>query len=59
MIELLATLIILGLVFYIIGLIPMAEPFPQIIKIVAILIAVVLILNALGVHIFPGLDTNL
>lgn len=59
MLELLATLIILGLVFYIITLIPMAEPFPQIIRIVAIIIAVVLILNALGFHLFPGLDANL
>jgi hypothetical protein len=46
-------------VFYIITLIPMAEPFPQIIKVVAIIIAVVLILNALGIHLFPGLDVDL
>lgn len=59
MLELIALLIILGLVFYFINLIPMAEPFPQIIRVVAILIAVVLILNALGIHIFPGLDTDL
>lgn len=59
MLELLATLIILGLVFYIVTLIPMAEPFPQIIRIVAILIAVILILNALGIHLFPGLDLDL
>lgn len=56
MLTLLATLIILGLVFYIIGLIPMAEPFPQIIKIVAILVAVVLILDFLGIHLLPALS---
>lgn len=55
MLELLATLVILGLVFYIVTLIPMAEPFPQIIRVVAILIAVVLILNALGFPLFNGL----
>lgn len=59
MLTLLATLIILGLVFYFINLIPMAEPFPQIVRVVAILIAVVIVLNALGIHIFPGLDLDL
>lgn len=59
MLTLLATLIVLGVVFYCISLIPMSEPFPQIIKIVAILIAIVLILNALGIHLFPGLDLDL
>lgn len=54
MLSLIATLIVLGIVFYLIGLIPMAEPFPQIIKVVAILIALVLILNALGFNILPG-----
>jgi hypothetical protein len=56
MLELLGLLIVLGVVFYLVGLIPMGEPFPQIIKIVAILIAVVLILNALGVHLFDGFN---
>lgn len=59
MIELIITLILLGLVFYFIGMIPMAEPFPQIIKVVAIIIAVVLVLNAFGIHILPGIDTSL
>lgn len=53
MLSLIGTLILLGLVFYIITLIPMAEPFPQVIRVVAILIAVVLILDFLGVHILP------
>lgn len=59
MLTLLATLIVLGIVFYVIGLIPMAEPFPQIIKIVAILIAVILILDFLGIHLLAGLNLNL
>jgi hypothetical protein len=50
MLTLLATLVVLGLVFYLVNLIPMAEPFPQIIRVVAILIAVVLILQALGIN---------
>lgn len=56
MLTLLATLIVLGLVFYFITLIPMAEPFPQIIRVVAILIAVVIVLNALGINLFPNLN---
>ncbi len=55
MITLLATLIILGLVFYLIEMIPMAEPFPKIIRIVAIIIAVILILNFLGIHLFQNI----
>ena len=59
MIELIVLLILLGVVFYFINMIPMAEPFPQIIKVVAIILAIVLVLNALGIHILPGLDTSL
>ncbi len=53
MITLLATLIVLGIIFYCIQLIPMASPFPEIIRIVAVLIAIVLILQMLGIHILP------
>lgn len=53
MITLLATLVVLGLVYYLITLIPMGEPFPQIIRVVAILIAVVLVLQFLGLNILP------
>lgn len=53
MITLIATLILLGLVFYFIEMIPMAAPFPQIIRVVAMLVAVILVLNFLGVHVFP------
>lgn len=53
MISLLATLVVLGLVFYLVTLIPMAEPFPTIIRVVAILIVVVLVLQALGLNILP------
>lgn len=56
MLELLATLVVLGIVFYIVTLIPMGEPFPQIIRVVAILIAVVLILNFLGFPLFGDLS---
>lgn len=53
--SLIITLIILGLVFYFINMIPMASPFPQIIKVVAVIIAVALILQWLGVY--TGLPT--
>ena len=48
--ELIISLIVLGLVFYFINMIPMADPFPQIIKVVAIILAVVLVLNFLGIN---------
>lgn len=53
MISLIATLIILGLIFYFIEMIPMAAPFPTIVRAVAVLLAVILILQFLGVSILP------
>lgn len=47
--ELIITLIILGVIFYFIDMIPMAAPFPAVIKAVAVIIAIVLVLQALGV----------
>lgn len=55
MISLLVTLIVLGLVFYCISLIPMAEPYPSIIRVVAVILAIIAILNGLGLYIAPGL----
>lgn len=49
--SLIITLIILGVIFYFINMIPMSEPFPAIIKAVAVLIALILVLQALGVNI--------
>lgn len=49
--SLIITLIVLSVIFYFVSLIPMAEPFPTIIRAVAIIIALVLILQALGVAI--------
>lgn len=53
--SLILTLIIIGVIFYFIDLIPMASPMPQIIKAVMIILAIVLILNALGVTGIPTL----
>lgn len=53
--SLIITLILLGLVFYFINMIPMADPFPAIIRVVAIIIAVVLVLQWLGIA--TGLPT--
>lgn len=47
MISLVVTLVVLGLLFYLVTLIPMAEPFPTIIRVVAIIIAVLLVVNTL------------
>lgn len=49
--SLILTLIILGVVFYFVDMIPMGEPFPKVIRAVAIIIAVILVLQYLGVHI--------
>jgi hypothetical protein len=48
--EIIITLIILGLVFYFIEMIPMAPPFAQIIKVVAIITGVVVVLQWLGIN---------
>lgn len=53
-ISLIIGLAVLGVAFYLISLIPMASPFPEIIRVVAIIIAVVMVLQALG---FSGLPT--
>ena len=51
MITIIGTLIVLGLVFYFINLIPMASPFPEMIRVVAIIIAVIIVLQWLGISI--------
>ena len=53
--ELIILLVILGLIFYFVEMIPLAHPFPQIIKVVAIILGVVLVLQWLGVN--TGLPT--
>lgn len=48
--SILITLVILGLIFYFVEMIPMASPFPQIIRVIAIIIAVLLVLQWLGIN---------
>lgn len=48
--SLIIALIILGVIFYFIEMIPMAAPMPQIIRAVVIILAVVLVLQWLGVN---------
>lgn len=48
-IGLLITLVVLGLIFYCIELIPMAAPFPTIIRVVAIIIALLIVLQFFGI----------
>lgn len=47
-VGLIITLVVLGLIFYCIELIPMAAPFPVIIRVVAIIIALLIVLNFFG-----------
>lgn len=49
MIELMVTLVILGLVFYCLSLLPIAEPFKTIIYVVGIIMAILLLLNFVGI----------
>lgn len=44
-IGLIILLVILGLLFYCVELIPMAAPFPVLIRVVAVIIAILIILN--------------
>ena len=53
MIALLVELVVIGLIFYFIEQIPLAAPFPVLIKVVAVIIAIVLVLQ------FFGLTTGL
>lgn len=47
--QIIIELILIGFVFWLVEFIPLASPMPQIIKAVMIIIAIVLVLNALGV----------
>jgi hypothetical protein len=49
-ISLVIALIVLGLIFYCVELIPMAAPFPTIIRVVALIIAVLILLQFLGIN---------
>lgn len=53
--ELIILLVALGVVFYFIEMIPMAAPMPQIIRAVLVIVAIVLVLQWLGVGL--GLPT--
>lgn len=48
MVELLVFIIILGLVYWAVSLIPLPAPFPTIVQVIFIIIAVLALLNALG-----------
>ncbi len=56
MISLIITIVILGLVYWAVSLIPLPDPFPTIVKILFILIAVMILLQAFGIPTgFPAL----
>lgn len=50
MITLILMLVILGVIFYCVDMIPMAPPFPTLIRVAAVIIGVVYILQFLGVN---------
>lgn len=47
-VGLIITLVVLGLIFYCIELIPMAAPFPTIIRVLAVIIALLIVLQFFG-----------
>lgn len=49
MIALIITLVVLGLIYWAVSLIPLPDPFPTIIKVLFVVVAVVYLLRALGV----------
>lgn len=53
MISLLITIVVLGLLYWAVSLIPLPDPFPTIIRVIFIIIAVLYILNAFGVTGLP------
>jgi hypothetical protein len=50
-ISLIFTIIVIGLIYWAVSFIPLPYPFPSILQGVFILIVVVVILNALGIHV--------
>lgn len=52
MIELLVSIVVIGLAVWLIGLLPLPEPFPLVIKVVAIIAVIVMILRFAGVVLF-------
>lgn len=53
MIELIMTILVLGLVVWAISFLPIPEPFMTIIRVLVIIVAVILLLNFLGVTGIP------
>lgn len=49
--TLILSLIVLGVIIYFVNMIPMAEPFPTIVRAIAVIIALLLVLAALGVSV--------
>lgn len=49
MISLLVSIVVIALVVWLIGLLPLPSPFPMIIKVIAIIIVIVLILRFVGI----------
>ena len=55
MIDLIVTIILIGLLYWLVSLIPLKEPFPQIVMVLFIIWAVLVVLNFFGVgHVTTG-----
>lgn len=47
-VSLIVSLIVLGLLYWLVSLIPIPSPFPEIIKVIFIILAVLVVLQAFG-----------
>lgn len=55
MISLIVFIVVLGLIYWAVSLIPLPDPFPTVVKVLFIIIAVIAVLNAFGIS--TGLPT--
>lgn len=50
LVSLIVFIVILGLIYWLVSLIPLPTPFPTIVKVIFIIIAVLYILQTLGIY---------
>ena len=61
MVTLIVSIILLGLLYWVVSLIPLPSPFPRVVQVLFIILLVLMLLNAFGVSTglpsaFPRLD---
>ena len=54
MLSLIVYVVILGLLYYVITLLPLPDPFPLVVKILFVVLLILILLNAVGYVSFPA-----